>query len=289
MKKINILYTLTAPVSHIGETASTGSYFQTIQTSNGRIPVITGNSVRGTLRDCAALHLMQFIKDPVDKEVFNVLFSGGNISGATKNDVERAKKIREHFPMVSLFGAGLGTMIMSGNLLSGFLYPVCIETENFTSIQSDISWHDCIDEIDFTRFDDTKKDSNLEYIADIDEEKKAKASTQMRFGVQYMAAGTQFAQEIILIDGTTDIEEGALYTAVKKWFEVPVLGGMKSKGFGKFTAESDEISVDENGVRLSENAENKIRLYEDFLKSDVPANWIDLLKAEVKKGGKTAD
>lgn len=56
--KINVKYTATAPISHIGEVASTGSYFNMIKTADGRIPVITANSVRGTLRDCAAKYLL---------------------------------------------------------------------------------------------------------------------------------------------------------------------------------------------------------------------------------------
>ncbi len=48
---MKIKYKLLAPVSHIGETASTGSYFQTILTAYGKIPVITGNSIRGQIRD----------------------------------------------------------------------------------------------------------------------------------------------------------------------------------------------------------------------------------------------
>lgn len=34
-----IKYKMLAPVSHIGETASTGSYFQTVLTADGRVPV----------------------------------------------------------------------------------------------------------------------------------------------------------------------------------------------------------------------------------------------------------
>ena len=61
MKRLKIRYKLRSPVSHIGETASTGSYFQTIKTSVGRLPIITGNSIRGTLRDCGAKELLDIL------------------------------------------------------------------------------------------------------------------------------------------------------------------------------------------------------------------------------------
>lgn len=286
MKTFDIHYTLTAPVSHIGETASTGSYFQTINTLGGRLPVITGNSVRGILRDKLAANLLTVLGTPVDKETFNVLFSGGNISGSTKNDVERAKLVRQHFPMISLLGGGLGTMIMSGNLVSGFVYPVCRESEFLTGIASDVSWHDLIDDIEFTRMDDTKEDKNVNQITDIDEEKKAKASTQMRFSVQYLSAGTEMVQRLVLLDSASEIEEGALLTALLKWFNLPVLGGMKAKGFGTFFASVNDgiITVDSNGAHVSDYAMQKIIEYNQFLNDDDPANWIYLIKEGGKRG-----
>ena len=286
MKTFDIRYTLTAPVSHIGETASTGSYFQTINTLGGRLPVITGNSVRGILRDKLAANLLSTIGKPVDKETFNVLFSGGNISGSTKNDVERAKLVRQHFPMISLLGGGLGTMIMSGNLVSGFVYPVCRESEFLTGIESDVSWHDLIDDIEFTRMDDTKEDKNVNQITDIEEEKKAKASTQMRFSVQYLSAGTEMIQRLVLLDSASEIEEAALWMALYKWFELPVLGGMKAKGFGLFSASvnGSRIVVDTTGVHTSKYVDEYIKKYDDFVCDDDPEKWIYLLKEGGKRG-----
>lgn len=289
MRHFDIHYTLTAPVSHIGETASTGSYFQTINTAAGRLPVITGNSVRGILRDKLADHLLDSIGQPVDKETFNVLYSGGNISGSTKNDVARAKLIRQHFPMLSLLGGGLGTMIMSGQLVSGFCYPLCRESEPFTGIASRISWHDLIDDIEFTRMDDSKDDTNIDRITDVEEEKKAKASTQMRFSVQYLSAGTELVQRLTLLDGSTELERAALLTAIAEWFRLPTLGGMRSKGFGSFAAavKSDdiEISVDSSGtVTMSDAATESIAQYVHHIDDDAPADWLYLLKGGTKSG-----
>ena len=89
MKTLKIRYKLRSPASHIGETASTGSYFQTIKTSSGRLPIITGNSVRGILRDCGAKELLDRLGIAVDKDIFHILFSGGNLNGTVKMDVEK--------------------------------------------------------------------------------------------------------------------------------------------------------------------------------------------------------
>lgn len=285
MKKMKIKYVLTSPLSHIGEVSSVGSYFQTVNTAYGRIPVVTGNSIRGILRDKLAAHLLDALGIAVDKETFNVLFSGGNITGTAKNDVERAKLIRQHFPAISLLGGGLGSMMMQGSLLSGFVYPVCIESAEITGCPSDQSWHDMIDEMEFTRTDDSKNDKYSNRITDINEEKRAKASTQMRFSVQYLAVGTELVQEITLIDGATELEEAALYTALYQWFLCPVLGGMKAKGFGTFNAETDGIKVEYGKITVSPEVEEKIQIYNDFIVSDNSASWLPLLR-EGKDDGK---
>lgn len=268
---MKIKYHLTAPVSHIGEVSSTGSIFQTILTAYGRVPVITGNSIRGTLRDYGASHMLNAIGIAVDKITFNVLYSGGNLSGASKLDVARAKQVREHFPLVSLLGGGLGSMIIGGKMDCGFAYPICSETESITGISSMISYKSMIDEIEFTRTDDSKNDKLSRYITDVETDVKSNgsASTQMRYSVQYLAAGTELIQEIKFYNNTTDLEMGAFYTCVIEWFKHPKLGGMGNKGFGRFDAEliaSDDtilIATSHGDVDINEIIRDKISDYYD--------------------------
>lgn len=277
--KLRIKYTLTAPVSHIGDVASTGSYFQTIKTESGRLPIITGNSVRGTLRDNGAKYLLDELKTKVDKEIFHVLFSGGNLNGTMKNDIAKAKSVREHFPFVSLFGGGLGDMIMSGKMSVGNLYPLTVETyETLGEEYTDVSWKNLIDEIEFTRCDDGKNDVLADYMTDPEEEKKAKASTQMRFSVQYMARGTIFIQDIFFYDNITSLEMGAFYAAVVEWFKNPKLGGMSSKGFGTFNAVVGDgiIKVYNGTVAISDEVQHLIDAYAAFI-ADEGTAYINLL------------
>jgi len=291
MKKITIKYTAIAPISHIGKTASTGSAFQTILTSGGKIPVITGNSIRGQLRDSAASRLLELLDTKVDKETFNVLFSGGNLNGEMKDDIGRAKQVREHFPMISLFGGGLGSMIMAGKMTCSFAIPICKESEDITGRPSFISYHSLVDEIEFTRMDDCKNDIKAEHITDTEAETKAKASTQMRFEVQYMAAGTEFIQTITLFDGTTSLELGAFYSALLKWFELPRLGGMAAKGFGFFDAVVGDNDITVNGGEITAKDEIKTlaTAYENYVKAE-GNTYLDLLKTKGgKKNGEISD
>lgn len=271
MKTLRIRYKLRSPVSHIGETASTGSYFQTIKTSAGRLPIITGNSVRGTLRDCGAKELLDRLDVAVEKEIFHILFSGGNLNGTVKMDVGKAKNVRAHLPMVSIFGGGLGDMILAGKMAVGNLYPICKESEEITGEYSDLSWKNLIDEIEYTRTDDEKNDDLTKYISNPDAEKSAKASTQMRYSVQYLAAGTELVQEIILYDNCSELEEGALMAAFAKWFACPKLGGMANKGFGSFDAWTNfGISVDKGLVSVDEKCRKRIDAYQAFVDQEGP-------------------
>ena len=287
--KIN--YKMLSPVSHIGETASTGSYFQTVLTSKGKVPVITGNSIRGQIRDSIALDLLQYLDCKVDKEIFHVLFSGGNINGTMKEDIQKAKSVREHFPGISLLGGGLGDMIMSGKLIAGFAYPVCQETEGITGKPSEVSWRNLIEEIEFTRMDDAKSDQKAKYILDAGEELSAKASTQMRFSVQYIAAGAEFSQDIIFLDGLKDLELGAFYAGLLKWFDCPRLGGMAAKGFGLFDAEvgTKDIILSQGDTKVSDRVQELVDNYHKFV-SQEGAEWLYLLQSKGgKKNGKKTD
>lgn len=269
MKRLKIKYKLIAPVSHIGEVASTGSYFQTIKTASGRLPIITANSVRGTLRDCSAKFLLDCLNCKVDKEIFHILFSGGNLNGNVKMDVGKAKAVREHLPMVSVFGGGLGDMILAGKMAVGNIYPICKESYDITGLDSDISWKNLIEEIEYTRTDDGKNDVLVKYIENPEAEKTAKASTQMRYSVQYLAAGTELTQEIILYDNVTDLEIGALMAAFREWFAMPKLGGMANKGFGFFDAETNfGLSVEKGEVTETEKCKEMIRTYQAFVESE---------------------
>ena len=284
--QMRIEYKLKAPLSHIGESASTGSYFQTVLTSAGKLPVVTANSIRGQVRDAIAMHWLDLTGAKLDKDVFNIFFSGGNLNGTMKNDIAKAKAVREHFPGISLLGGGLGDMILAGKLICTMAYPVCKESEEITGLQSNISWHSLIDEIEFTRTDDGKNELLDKYLIDPEADKTAKASTQMRFSVQYLSPGTELVQDIIFLPGTTDLEVGAFLAGLAKWWQIPRMGGMAARGFGYFTARIDDglLAVDDDGVQISNEVKKCIDAYEELIRTE-GAEYLDILAAS-KKGKK---
>lgn len=145
--------------------------------------------------------------------------------------------------------------------------------------------------MEFTRTDDGKNDQLAGYMQDASEDKTAKASTQMRYSVQYMAAGTEFVQDFIFLDGVTDLELGAFYAGLVRWFKTPRLGGMAAKGFGLFDAVvgEGELSVKNGGVAVSSDPGRLIAAYEDFITGEGTEHLSLFDTKKEKKNGKKAD
>lgn len=279
--KIETIYTLKQPLSHIGESESTVSFLNTIRiASDGKVSevfALTGNAIRGALRDCAARDLLDMLGIKLKKKEFNILFSGGNISGTLTTDIDQAKSYRELLPIISIFGAGVGNQILAGKMTQSFALPVCKET---VQIVPDImgidksmfqnSWKQMTGTINFTRFDDSKNVKYHQYINDNeDNTDKDSASTQMRYEVEYLVPGTQI-YHIINLCTDDQIEIGAFASALYDFSKSPFLGGMGGKGFGlcdaDFIADGEQFAeiVNERLV-MSEKAENALNAYKNFV------------------------
>lgn len=279
--KIETIYTLQQPLSHIGENESTVSFLNTIRIAvNGKVEevfALTGNAIRGTLRDCAARHLLDKLGVKVGKKEFNILFSGGNISGSMSTDIDQAKKYRELLPIISLFGAGVGNQILAGKMTQGFALPVCQETKDIVPdidcIKDGLknnSWKSLTGTINFTRFDDSKNVNYQGYMqSDNDNTDKDSASTQMRYEVEYLVPGAQL-YHIINLCTDTGIELGAFVASLEEFSRSPVLGGMGGKGFGLCEAEliADRkffAKIENGNISLCEKAKNALHEYNQFI------------------------
>lgn len=279
--KIETIYTMRQPLSHIGESESTASFLNTVRiVSDGcvrEVFALTGNAIRGMLRDCAARHLLQCLGAKVGKKEFNILFSGGNISGSMTADIDQAKRYRDLLPLVSVFGAGVGNQILAGKMSMGFAYPVCKETATlvpeFDVIDGGarkISWKSLTAVVGFTRMDDSK---NIRYADFLNTEKdgteKDSATTQMRYEVEYLVPGSQL-YHIINLMADNDVEIGVFVAAINEFSKNPILGGMGGKGFGlcdvDFYLDGNFFSkIVEGELWLSSAAQNALSAYEQFL------------------------
>lgn len=135
-------------ISHIGETRGITSLLRREKVINSagdgfeEVPIISGNSVRGRLRDLGMAHMCRALGYGVRENekgeievsglslpAFYFLFSGGSLTkeGGKALDVDAAREFRNLIPLVSIFGSAVGNMIMDGKLLGGKFIPICSE------------------------------------------------------------------------------------------------------------------------------------------------------------------
>jgi hypothetical protein len=266
--QIETVYTLKAPLSHIGESESTQTFLNTVRIVNDGKPVevfaYTGNALRGAWRDAGAKYLLEKLGGlRVPKKTFNLLFSGGTIAGDQSQDVAAAKALRATLPFLSVFGGGVGNQILSGKISQSFAFPVCAETRHIvpagvTGIEyaaANTSWRMMTDEVSFTRKDDSKDRLGDAYIAqDVTllpgetkkkDREKDEVSTQMRYTVEYLVPGTQLWHMLSI--ACSEVELGAFVSAIHEWAKSPYLGGMAGKGFG--LVDADFRIVQRDGTR----------------------------------------
>lgn len=268
-------------ISHIGNTHGIHSKLrrEKVAQPDGTIeevPIISGNSLRGILRDRGMLHMLRCLGYGVNDETgevnglplsaFYFLFSGGSLTskGGRGLDVDEARRWRDLIPLVAIFGGAMGNQIMPGKVKIGKAIPICAETahlipERFIDGNKPQSiWELCQEEA-YTRRDDEKSEKLrqliapevrglLESKAQGDREKRGTdkdvrsdddPKQQMRYYVETIAAGTHLYWDITL-DDVTDVEFEAFCVTLAEFARFPYIGGKSSVGHGKVTVHFDD-------------------------------------------------
>lgn len=244
------------------------------------VPVISGNSIRGILRDRGMLHMLRTLGYGVDETTgqvqglslaaFYFLFSGGALTKDAGRgiDVDEARRWRNAIPLVALFGGAMGNQIMPGKVKVGKAIPICQETihlipERFVTGKEQSVWDMCQEEA-YTRRDDEKNEHLRQLISPEVRmlleagaaQKRAKAGTdedvagetgqhqQMRYYVETLAAGTRLFWDMTL-DDVTDLEFDALCVTLAEFSRFPFIGGKSGVGHGKVAIHFDKwIEID---------------------------------------------
>lgn len=283
-------------ISHIGDSHGVNSKLRrekVIQPDGSveEVPIISGNALRGILRDRGMLHMLKQLGYGVNDETgevkglslaaFYFLFSGGALTKSTERglDVDEARKWRELIPLVAVFGGAMGNQIMPGKLKCGKAIPICTETahvipERFLENKVESVWELCQEEA-YTRRDDEKNENLRQLIApevrgllEADASaKRAKVGTkddvetetgqkqQMRYYVETLAAGARLYWEIAL-DDVSDLEREAFFVTLAEFSRLPYIGGKSNVGLGKVNIKFDKwIEIDSrlapNGKEIS--------------------------------------
>lgn len=299
------LTALSSIVHNGGESLSTSAMLRREKCvlPNGRvesIPIISGNGMRGLLRDRGMFHMLRSLGYGVDEEkgdvkglplpAFYFLFSGGSLvsTGSNGIDIDWARKIKETIPLVGLFGGAVGNMIMPGKMKIGKLIPIAMETnhllpEKFRNEHAESVWEYVQEEM-YVRKDDEKDDRLRGMISVVDKKKlaskdqrkiiKSKAgggvAQQMKYSVESLVAGTQFYWKVILED-VTDVEFDAFITTMIEFSKAPHIGGKSNIGHGEISVKMGKwIEIDSRshiqGKEVDVLAGKK---YRDFLERNL--------------------
>lgn len=220
------------------------------------VPIISGNGIRGRLRDLGMAHCCRALGYGVNETTgevsglslpaFYFLFSGGSLSaseGGKSLDLAYARKLRELIPLVGVFGGAIGNQILPGKLIVDKAYPICAETSHLLpeAYRSEISVFGFVQEEMYTRKDDEKNehlrpllsgDTQQALLSGVSSQAMTEAGPQqMMYYVESFAAGTQFYWRVLLTD-TTDVEFEAFLTCLAEFSKVPYLGGRSAAGLG---------------------------------------------------------
>jgi len=229
------------------------------------VPVISGNALRGMLRDVGMLHMCKALGYGEPDEdgrprglslaAFYFLFSGGALTstGSRGIDLDAARQVRTLIPLVGVFGGAMGNSIMPGKLKIGKAIPICRETAHLLPAayadRATPSMWDYLQEEMYTRKDDEKNEHRRVLLAPavrgaLDDERRVKAPKkndpqndtgqhqQMLYYVETFAAGTPFYWKVVL-DDVTDLEFEAFVTTLVQFSRMPYLGGKSNVGLGE--------------------------------------------------------
>jgi CRISPR/Cas system CSM-associated protein Csm3 (group 7 of RAMP superfamily) len=237
--------TALSSVTHGEQSLGTGTYMrrEKFLLPSGivdEIPLVSGNALRGSMRDHAAKAYWQFLGKPhLNLSVSHALFSGGTISKATNAEPVsgiKLREIREACPPISIFGAAGGGRIIDGILSVGKMLPITQETahiipEKFHTANLPSYW-DLLQLEEYSRFSPKNEDTSL----------------HMRYGIESFIAGTNFYTWLNLdFPSAQDISFFDFIVSSLEAGEIPI-GGQKSKGFGKvkFNFNSPEYILGED-------------------------------------------
>ena len=205
------------------------------------VPIISGNQVRGRLRRLLTADFLELASYRMDlgqksyQKLYHTLFAGGVLEAVEEEsesavvDLNLKFRIVKYILPLRLFGCSYANQMIEGRVLVGHMLPICKELQDYTGVESSISFYQLIARAFQTRRDELRA-------ARTEEDEQA---VQALVEYECFAPGTRFYHEIRL--ETTKEEElldlSTLYRAVELWKMNPFIGGKSSVGFGKLRIE----------------------------------------------------
>ena len=211
-----------------------------------RVPVISGNAIRGVLRRLIMRELFQKTSIEEFKEalgetkgkrawdrVYAMLCIGGTIEAAEQEiNTAELRDMRKEFPALSVLGSAMYSQLMPGMVQIGFAFPLCKETLEAGIFDKTVFYaipiipaEDLLTEVGLVRHVD-RENSDPE---------NSKVSP-MPYTVEALATGTILKTKISFQPMATDLE----ISCIRHGFEMlTTLGGKSAVGFGDIELEID--------------------------------------------------
>lgn len=208
---------------------------------NGEVneyPLVSGNAMRGILRDIGAELFWEDLGKPkLTLPVVHALWSGGSLMKAKTEPLSGMKlaTLRGLVSPLGIFGAAGGGRIVNGTLSVNKLIPICEELsyllpEKICSLSSLPSIYD-LTQIEYaTRVSDFNYSGRTELI---DEQDDLESDNTMRYGHESFLAGTQFHCKFVLTNAS-DNEKAFFQRILDDLCENGRIGARRSCGHGEF-------------------------------------------------------
>lgn len=216
-------------VVHSGETLGTTTYLrrERVLTPDGQvaeIPLISGNSVRGRLRELAAEAWWVDREEPsLPAAVVHALFSGGSLARATDEPLsgQRLHQVHALCPPLEIFGAAGGGRILDGAVQVGKMIPVSQQTQHFLPVDyRSAAAPDIWDVVNVDYF--TRKRRSRD-----------EQSSPLRFGVELFVPGTQFYWWARIEPSASTAAVSLFADTIADWLASGTVGGRLRSGYGR--------------------------------------------------------
>lgn len=193
------------------------------------VPVVSGNGLRGLLRDAAADLWWEAAGEPqLSLAVQHAVWSGGALAKSNGEPLTGSllQEVRKACPVIGLFGTAGGGRLIDGCLQVGKLIPVCKETEHL--IPAKLRNENLPSVWDLTQ---------IEYYNRLPEKRRNQTSEEdalspMRYGLETFIAGTHFTFWMSL-QWPTDTQAAFFGEVLDRYMTNARIGGRSAAGHGE--------------------------------------------------------
>ena len=224
---IRLLLTAKTVITHMSESKGNVALLNTVKRIHEgnlvSVPVLSGNSLRHNLfRRSGADVLLEVLglENKLSNEALHVLYNGGvlNKSKTTYKSSE-IHDLYDLFPFFKVLGGSFFNRIIDGHLYVGFGNLICKENSDLFKADFPLrSMFDYIDSYQYTRADHIQGEKEL--------------TTKMIYNGQAVKPGSAFVCDCFL-ENMNEIDLGFVYSALRRFNQNPVIGGMKRIGHGR--------------------------------------------------------